>query len=120
MWMALPGDHLVARLAWWAPQAGGSPFLLDVFDIDDIAQEPARVDIGVKLLQTAMAKALPAGARPPEYIRFVPPDWRDGGVTRRVVRDRMAVLERTGAKLLVERLRLQWLPGTQLPRRAHG
>ena len=46
MWMALRGDHLVARLSWWAPQAGGSPFLLDVLDIDDIAQEPARVDIG--------------------------------------------------------------------------
>ena len=115
MWMALQGDHLVARLAWWTAQAGSDPFLLDVFDIDDTGQEPARVDIGVGLLQTAMANTLPARARPPEYIRFVPPDWRDGGVTRRVVEDRMAALERAGARLLVERLRLQWLPGTPIP-----
>jgi hypothetical protein len=115
MWMALRDDHLVARLAWWASQEGGRTVLLDVFDIDDIAQEPTRVDIGVGLLQTAMAKALPAGTRPPEYIRFVPPNWRDGGMTRRPVEARMAALERTGTRLLVERLRLQWQPGTRVP-----
>lgn len=102
-------------LPWWASHKDSSPFLLDVFDLDDTAQEPARVDIGVGLLRTAIAKTLPTGVRPPEYLRFVPPDWRAGGVTQRVVEDRMAALERTGDKLLVERLRLQWPPGTPVP-----
>jgi RimJ/RimL family protein N-acetyltransferase len=44
---------------------------------------------------------------------MVPPDWRE--VARRVVEDRMHVLERTGARLFVERLRFQWHPGTPIP-----
>jgi len=115
MWMALRGDRLVARLAWWARKRGSAPFLLDVLDLDDAATEPGRVDIGAGLLEAAMAEVLPAGGGPPEYIRFVPPDWRDDAVARRAVEDRMAVLERAGARLLVERLGLEWRPGTPLP-----
>jgi hypothetical protein len=55
------------------------------------------------------------GTRPPEYLRHVPPDWREDEVTRRVVEDRMAALERAGARLLVERLRFEWRPGTPIP-----
>ncbi|SHM21602.1 hypothetical protein SAMN05216268_109142 [Streptomyces yunnanensis] len=43
-----------------------------------------------------MATALPQDSRPPEYCRFVPPDWRDGAATRHVVTDCMAFLERRG------------------------
>lgn len=113
MWVALRGDHLLARVAWWSRTGGDAPFLLDIFDIDD--NSPGQVDIGVRLLQTATAEVVPAGTRPPEYIRSVPPDWREGGVTRRVVEDRMVALERTGARLFVERLRFQWRPGTPIP-----
>ncbi|SFQ69912.1 Acetyltransferase (GNAT) domain-containing protein [Amycolatopsis arida] len=112
MWVALRGDHLLARLAWWGHAGDDSPFLLDIFDIDDSSAD--RVDIGVRLLQTAMAEVVPAG-RPPEYIRCVPPDWRESEVTKRVVEDRIAVLERTGAHLFVERLRFEWHPGTPIP-----
>ncbi|GAA3223295.1 GNAT family N-acetyltransferase [Nonomuraea helvata] len=35
-------------------------------------------------------------------------------MARRVVEDRMAALERTGARLFVERLRLEWRPGTPI------
>ena len=113
MWVALRGDHLLARVAWWGRTGDDTPFLLDVFDIDDGSAD--RVDLGVQLLQTAMAEVLPAGTRPPEYNRDVPPDWREGEVTRRVVEDRMAALEHTGARLFVERLRFQWRPGTPIP-----
>ncbi|GHH63500.1 N-acetyltransferase [Streptosporangium violaceochromogenes] len=115
MWMALRGDRLVARLAWWAPREDGPPFMLDVLDLDDAAREPERLDIGLRLLQTAMATVLPAGTHPPEYSRFVPSRWRDDGSARRVVEDRVAVLERAGARPLVERLRLEWCPGTPVP-----
>ncbi|MGW0822234.1 GNAT family N-acetyltransferase [Streptomyces sp. NPDC002845] len=115
MWVALRGDHLLARAAWWGRTGDDTPSLLDILDIYDSGADRDRVDIGVRLLQTAMAEVVPAGTRPTEYTRFVPPDWHEGGVTRRVVEDRMVALEQTGARLFVERLRLEWRPGTPLP-----
>lgn len=115
MWMAMRGDHLVARLAWWARKPGDPPLILDVFDLDDAAAGPERLDAGVQLLKTAMARTLPVGGPPPECTRFIPPDWREDPVARQVVEDRMAVLEQVGARLFVERLRLEWRPGTPIP-----
>ncbi|MEO3796120.1 GNAT family N-acetyltransferase [Nonomuraea sp. B10E15] len=115
MWVALRGDRLVARAAWWCQAGDDTPFLLDVFDLDDGGPDDDRVDVGARLLRTAMAAVVPAGARPPEYGRFAPPGWRDDGAARRAVEDRMAALERTGARLFVERLRLEWRPATPIP-----
>jgi RimJ/RimL family protein N-acetyltransferase len=112
MWVALQGDRLVARAAWRRWREGTGPGVLDVFDIDDDAGDPALVDIAARLLMTAIAEVIPPGGRPPEYSRFVPPDWRDHAGSRRVVEDRMAAIEQTGARLLVERLQLEWRPGT--------
>ncbi|MEV0618358.1 GNAT family N-acetyltransferase [Nonomuraea sp. NPDC050404] len=113
LWVALRGDHLLARAAWWGRTGEDTPSLLDVFDLDDSV--PDRVDAGVRLLRTAMAGVVPAGARPPAYIRNIPPDWREVVAAECVVKDRMAALERTGARLFVERLRLEWRPGTPIP-----
>lgn len=121
MWVALRGDHLLARLSWWGRPDDDTPLVLDVFDIDDDnahdnggarGEVDARREVGARLLRTAMAEVVPAGTRPPEYYRLVPPDWREDG---RAVEDRMAALETTGARLLVERLRFQWHPGTPVP-----
>jgi GNAT superfamily N-acetyltransferase len=113
MWVALRGDHLLARAAWWCQPGNDTPFLLDVFDLAAGDDSADRVDVGVRLLRTAMADVVPPGNRPPEYIRNVPADWRE--TARRDVEDRMAALERTGAGLFVERLRFEWRPGTPLP-----
>lgn len=115
MWVALRGDRLLARAAWWCRPGSDAPLILDVLDIDDSASAPDRVANGVRLLHTAMAAILPNGWRPPEYSRFVPPDWRENAVTRQVIEDRMTVLERTGARLSVERLRLEWRPQSPVP-----
>ncbi|WP_207309587.1 GNAT family N-acetyltransferase [Streptomyces kasugaensis] len=115
MWVALRGDQLLARAAWWSRRDRDAPFILDILDIDDSAADPDRVDIGVRLLQTATAATLPNGARPPEYSRFVPPDWRENAATRQAVEDRMTVLERAGAQLFVERLRWDWRPQSPVP-----
>jgi RimJ/RimL family protein N-acetyltransferase len=115
MWVAFRSDHLLARLAWWGQAGEDTPFLLDVFDIDDSSGDRERVDIGVRLLRTAIAEVVPANTRPPGYIRVVPSDWREDGVAGRVVEDRMLALERTGARLFVERLRFQWRPGIPVP-----
>jgi RimJ/RimL family protein N-acetyltransferase len=114
MWVALRGDRLLARVAWWGRAGTGVPLHMDVLDIDDGAADPDLLDAAEHLVRTATAQVLPGG-RPPEYIRFVPPDWRDDAAVRQGVEDRMAVLERTGARLFVERLRLEWRPGTPVP-----
>jgi len=103
------------RLALWGRTGDDTPFLLDIFDIDDGSADRHRMDIGVRLLQTAMAVVVPTGTRPPEYLRNVPSDWREDGVTRHAIEDRMTALERTGARLFVERLRFEWHLGTQIP-----
>ncbi|GHJ38950.1 GNAT family N-acetyltransferase [Streptomyces sp. TS71-3] len=115
MWVALRGDRLLARLAWWSRPGSGTPFLLDVLDVDDTLSAPERQDAGTRLLRAAMAGTLRSGSPPPEYTRHVPPDWRDAAVVREAVRDRMAILERAGARPFVERLRLEWRPGTPVP-----
>lgn len=115
MWVALRGDRVLARVAWWARARESAPLVLDVFDLDDEAPEPARVDVGARLLSTALGHVVPAGTPPPEYGRLVPPDWRADPAARRVVQDRMDAAGRTGARFLVERLRLQWRPGTPIP-----
>src|ERR1700683_3476587 len=115
MWVALRGDHLLARAAWWGQPGADAPALLDFFDIDDGSADPGRVDSGEQLLRTAMAATIPDNARPPDYVRFVPPDWRENTVTNAAVEDRISIAERTGARLFVERLRFEWRPGTPMP-----
>jgi RimJ/RimL family protein N-acetyltransferase len=106
LWLALRGDRVVARAGWWSRAGDQHPLLMDIFDIDGDA------DDGVRLLETALPVVVPAGATPPEYGRFLPAGWRDHPRTRQEVGDRMRALERVGAKLFVERLRLEWRPGT--------
>ena len=106
LWLALRGDRVVARAGWWSRAGDQHPLLMDIFDID------GDTDDGVRLLKTALPAVVPAGATPPEYGRFLAADWRDHAHTRQAVDDRIAALERVGAKLFVERLRLEWRPGT--------
>ena len=115
MWVALRGEQLLARAAWWSRPGADAPMLLDVLDIDDGSRDPARVDIAVHMLRTAIAATISRGARPPDYVRFIPPGWRDNVVTSQVVENRIAIAKRTGARLFVERLRLEWRPGTPIP-----
>lgn len=111
LWLALRADHVVARAGWWSRVGDQHPHLMDIFDLD----LDGDTDDGVRLLTTALPAVIPAGATPPDYGQFVPPDWRDHRDTRQAVDNRMGVLERLGAKLFVERLRLEWRPGTPVP-----
>ena len=116
MWVALRGDRLLARVAWWGRSGGSTPLLLDILDIDDGAGDGEDLAaVAQALYETAAARVVAPGGVPPEYGRFVPADWRQDPATYRAVRSRMAVLEHTGARLTVERLRLEWRPGADLP-----
>ena len=82
---------------------------MDIFDIDE------DVNDGVRLLDAALAAVVPSGATPPDYGRFLPADWRDRAPLRKAVEDRMSALRRVGARLFVERLRLEWRAGPTIP-----
>ncbi|MGW1814759.1 GNAT family N-acetyltransferase [Streptomyces sp. NPDC002125] len=115
MWVALRGDRVVGRLSWWTGQPGTGPQALDFFDLDDTLAEPERGEAGLRLLETATAAVLPSGTARPEYGRFVPPDWREDPAVRDAVEARIRVMEASGARMLVERLRLEWRAGTPVP-----
>jgi GNAT superfamily N-acetyltransferase len=114
LWIALRDGRLAARAAWWARAGDDHPGALDILDLDDSGR-PETVDIAARLLATAMAEVVPDGTCPPDYISFVDPDWRAEPATRQPTEDRMAAAARNGARLLVERLRLQWEAGTPVP-----
>ncbi|MFI6267681.1 GNAT family N-acetyltransferase [Micromonospora zamorensis] len=113
MWMALRGDRLLARVAWWGRGDDTAPLLLDILDVDDGAED--LTEVAQALYETAAKQVLTPGAVPPEYGRFIPADWREDPDTYRAVRTRMGVLENAGARLTVERLRLEWRPAAGLP-----
>ncbi|MEU5659722.1 GNAT family N-acetyltransferase [Streptomyces sp. NPDC047737] len=115
MWVALRGDRVLARVAWWTGRPGSGPQALDFFDLDDSLPEPERGAIGLRLLEAATEAVVPAGAARPEYGRFIPPGWRDDPAAREVVEARTRVMEAAGARMLVERLRLEWRKGTPVP-----
>ncbi|MFD3942597.1 GNAT family N-acetyltransferase [Streptomyces sp. NPDC058579] len=115
MWVALRGDRVLARISWWTKKAGGEPLALDFFDLDPELPEEERAEIGLRLLETATAAVVPAGTDRPEFNRFLPADWREVPGTRAELETLFRVLETSGARPLVERLRLEWLPGTPVP-----
>ncbi|HEY2441959.1 MAG TPA: GNAT family N-acetyltransferase, partial [Streptosporangiaceae bacterium] len=86
MWVALRGGRLVAKAAWWGGRDDARPAALDVLDVLDGVPDPDgdRIEVGVRLLETAMSAVIPAGTPPPAYIRFVPPDWREHPRSRRI------------------------------------
>ncbi|WP_200940527.1 GNAT family N-acetyltransferase [Cellulomonas sp. Leaf334] len=96
MWVAVRDDRLLARASWWGRPGAAAPDVLDFFDLDDTLDRDAAIEIGTRLLRTALAA-------------------RDDPAARRVVESRMSVLEGLGATPLVERLRLEWRAGSPVP-----
>lgn len=115
LWMALRDGRVVARAGWWARQRGDGPMLLDVFDIDTDSGTVTNADIGAALLETAMAQLFPDGEPRPDYGRYLTPGWHEDPEEARAVAVRTDALTRTGARPLVERLRLQWAPAAGVP-----
>lgn len=111
MWVALRGGRLEARAAWWGGAVNAAPSLLDFLDVGDA---PDRVAIGDSLLRAALALG-EIGTTPREYVRFVPPGWREQSGSRREIEDLMAIVSGTGARLLAERYRFEWRPGAAVP-----
>jgi RimJ/RimL family protein N-acetyltransferase len=106
MWVALRDGRLVARSAWWARnREAAEPLLMDVFDVAE--GEP--LETGADLYRTASRDL-----KPVDFLTFVPPGWRDDPQAQPIVERRLKGLELTGARIFVERLRLEWTAGTPI------
>ncbi|MFG2113763.1 GNAT family N-acetyltransferase [Streptomyces sp. NPDC048718] len=107
LWVALRGERLVGRIGWWTGRPGAEPQYLDFFDLDPALPAGEAAAIGTRLLETASAAVVGDGPRP-EYGRYIPPDWQDVPETRAHLETLFGVLAASGARPLVERLRLEW------------
>ncbi|QSB13497.1 GNAT family N-acetyltransferase [Natronosporangium hydrolyticum] len=122
-WVALRGDELVARVAFWAPPDAPLPWSVDLFDPGN---GPDRVEVGAALLRAAYQQLVPADYRTPpqpdggrpDYHLFLPADWRDHPAAYAEATDRIAAAEQAGLTHFVERLNLRWEPTDGLPPRS--
>ncbi|MBP2471366.1 RimJ/RimL family protein N-acetyltransferase [Crossiella equi] len=101
-WVAERGGVVVARAVWWGGAEDAEPRLLDWFDFTD-------AEAAVELLRTAPLRG--------EFELRLPPGWRQDPVARAAGEARIAVAERAGMRVLVERFRYRWTPACGLPER---
>ncbi|WP_031173272.1 GNAT family N-acetyltransferase [Streptosporangium roseum] len=120
LWVALRGDEVVARAAFWGPPGSEHPFSLDWFDP---GTGPDRIEVGAALLRAAYAALVtpgysaPSGARP-DFHLFLPGDWRERPDALADATDRIEAAEKAGLRHSVERLNLRWTPEYGLPPRS--
>jgi RimJ/RimL family protein N-acetyltransferase len=103
-WVALRGDRVVARAAWWGAPDEAKPIALDWLDFVD-----GESDAAVDILRVAGFEA--------EYSLVLPPRWRADPLVRKAGEARIEVAQRAGMRLFVERLRYTWTPADALPER---
>jgi len=101
-WVALRGEAVVARAAWWAGPGDDAPRALDWLDFT----EP---EAAAQLLRAAPLRA--------EYSLPLPPGWRDSPAVAQAAHARIAVAEAAGMTPLVERYGYRWTPACGLPER---
>jgi RimJ/RimL family protein N-acetyltransferase len=101
-WVALRGDQVVARAAWWGGTADDTPGCLHWFDL----AEPAA---GAALLATAPLRC--------EYYLPLPTGWRGQPATRAAAQVRIDAATAAGMRPLVERYQYRWTPADGLPPR---
>lgn len=114
-WLALDEGRVLGRLALWSPAGATDATQLDVFDLDDALSDDEQQAIGAALLDAAQREVIADQATPPEFARYLPADWRERPAERRATETVMAVLDASGARFVVERLRLEWQPQAGVP-----
>jgi len=114
-WMALREGSLLGRLALWSTADAAEPMQFDIFDVDESLADDEQRQVGAALLELADAEVLSRVETPPEFAHYLPADWREQPVARRGTELRLELLENSGARFVVERLRLEWQQGTPIP-----
>lgn len=110
-WVALRGDMVLARAAWWGARDDTEPIVLDWFDFTD-------ADAGSALLRAART-AGPTGSAPlrVEYCLPLPAGWRDRPAMRTAGQARADAAKAAGMTWLVDRYRYEWTAASGLPGR---
>ncbi|PPK64096.1 GNAT family N-acetyltransferase [Actinokineospora auranticolor] len=101
-YVALRGDTVVAKAAWWATAGDADPIALDWLDFTDH-------DAAVALLRAAPFRA--------EYALLLPVGWDTDPEVRAAGEARLSATEAAGMTRLVERYRYRWTPDRGLPPR---
>lgn len=114
MWVALRGDEVVARLAFYGSPDSDRPNSMDWLDP---GAGPDRVEVGARLVTAAYAEIRDAAGLRPEYQIFLTPGWRDRPAAAAAVADRIAACEQTGLAVFVERFGYTWEPEGGVPQR---
>ncbi|KQM82560.1 GNAT family N-acetyltransferase [Agromyces sp. Leaf222] len=114
-WIAERDGRLLGRLALWCPTGAAGPTQLDVFDLDDRLSDDEQRTVGTALLDAARDEMIASLPTPPEFARYLPADWRERSAERRATETIMGLLEASGARFIVERLRLEWRPEAGVP-----
>jgi RimJ/RimL family protein N-acetyltransferase len=114
-WLAVRDGRLLGRLALWSPADAAEPTQLDIFDVDESLTDDEQRAVGTALLRAARAEVLDGLTTAPEVARYLPADWREHATSRHGTEVRIALLEETGARVVVERLRLEWTPASGIP-----
>ena len=114
-WLAVRDDRLLGRLALWSPADAAAPTQLDLFDVDYALPDDEQRVIGRILLDAARAEVLAGLATPPEIARYLSADWREHDGSRRGTEMWRSLLEESGARFVVERLRLEWRLAAGVP-----
>jgi ribosomal protein S18 acetylase RimI-like enzyme len=108
-WVALRGDTVVARAAWWGFPDNDAPYTLDWLEF-------ATEDDGAALVRAAHQVLRTPDGTTPEYHLFLPLDWRDRRPVRVLTEQRLAAARGAGMDVQVERWSYLWtLPDGPLP-----
>ncbi|MDQ0643165.1 GNAT family N-acetyltransferase [Microbacterium murale] len=115
MWLATRDERLVGRLSLWSPPGGDTPTQLDIFDTDITLSEDEQRRVAAALLEAARGEVITTLNSPPEFARYLSADWREHPDSRRETEMLIEVMEASGARVVVERLRMEWRAGTPIP-----
>lgn len=102
LWVALRGEAVVARAAWWGGPDDAAPLTLDWFDFTEF-------DAAVRLLRTAPFRA--------QYELRLPPNWRSDPPVTAAATVRIDAAVAAGMAVQVERYRYRWTPACGIPPR---
>ncbi|WP_308294527.1 GNAT family N-acetyltransferase [Streptomyces sp. RKAG290] len=113
-WIAEDGDQVVGRALWWGQPAGEHPLALDCLHVD--ASVADRTAVAAGLVAASLKAFAEQGApRPPLYNLTLPNGWREDPAVAAALAWRRDAALAAGLTDEVERLRLEWTPGTGLP-----
>ncbi|MFT2015579.1 GNAT family N-acetyltransferase [Streptomyces sp. 796.1] len=98
--VALRGETVVARAAWWGGPDDAEPVALDWFDFTDHAA-------AVELLRTAPFRA--------DYVLLLPPGWEQEPAVAQAARARTDAVLAAGMTRLVDRFHYVWTPECGVP-----